>query len=226
LFYTIYKITNRVNGKYYIGKHQTEDLNDGYFGSGKLLKRAIAKHGKDNFTKEILFVFDTESEMNAKEAELVVVSEDTYNLCNGGNGGWGYINSASFQDQNKEKLKEIRKRGRVAADLALEKKYGPNWRSIISNMSTGSQVFKEKYQNDAAFKDTILAASAKGLVAAQSTAARKKRIDSLRAICHNQGEKNPNFGKIWVNNGSTNKMIKKVDKLPDGWYKGKVKLLT
>lgn len=47
--YTIYKITNKVTGKIYIGKHQTEDLNDGYMGSGKLLKRAQEKYGINSF---------------------------------------------------------------------------------------------------------------------------------------------------------------------------------
>jgi hypothetical protein len=93
LFYTIYKITNKINGKYYIGKHQTTNLDDGYMGSGKHLKRAIAKYGTDNFTKELLHIYDNEADMNATEKKLVVISEETYNLCEGGKGGFGYINS-------------------------------------------------------------------------------------------------------------------------------------
>lgn len=48
----IYKITNILNGKIYIGKD--EFSNSEYFGSGKLIKRAIIKYGKKNFIKEIL----------------------------------------------------------------------------------------------------------------------------------------------------------------------------
>ncbi len=96
MFYTVYKITNNINGKYYIGKHQTKDLNDGYMGSGKLIKQSIDKYGVENFTKQILFSFDNEAEMNAKEAELVTLSEETYNLCPGGKGGFGYINNAEI----------------------------------------------------------------------------------------------------------------------------------
>lgn len=96
MFYTIYQITNLLDGKVYIGKHQTKTLNDGYMGSGKHLKHAQTKHGIENFKKEILFQFDNEDEMNAKEAELVTeefcLKEDNYNLCPGGQGGWGYIN--------------------------------------------------------------------------------------------------------------------------------------
>ena len=73
MYYTVYKTTNQVNGKFYIGTHKTVDLNDDYIGSGKYLKHAIEKHGIENFKKEILFVFDNAEEMFAKEAEIVTV---------------------------------------------------------------------------------------------------------------------------------------------------------
>lgn len=92
MFYTVYKITNILNDKFYIGKHQTKYLDDGYMGSGKLLKFAYEKYGIDKFTKEILFIFDNEDDMNKKEKELVVICEQSYNLCSGGMGGFSYIN--------------------------------------------------------------------------------------------------------------------------------------
>ena len=106
--YTIYKITNKVNNKIYIGKHQTKDPNDGYMGSGKMLRRAQKKYGIENFIKEILYIFDTEDEMNAKEKELVTeefcLREDTYNICIGGQGGFSYINNNTLYDIEQRRL--------------------------------------------------------------------------------------------------------------------------
>ena len=58
MFYLIYKITNTLNHKVYVGSHKTKDKDDGYMGSGKYLLRAIKKHGIEKFTKEILFEFE------------------------------------------------------------------------------------------------------------------------------------------------------------------------
>lgn len=91
MVYTIYRVTNLLDGKIYIGKHQTLDPNDDYFGSGKAIRAAIKKYGKQNFKKEVLFIFESESEMNNKERELItedfVSRKDTYNTGVGGEGG-------------------------------------------------------------------------------------------------------------------------------------------
>jgi hypothetical protein len=104
MYYTIYKITNKVNGKIYIGSHKTKNLGDGYMGSGKYLMRSMEKHGLDNFEKEILFVFESAELMYAKEAELVneefLAEANTYNLKVGGFGGWDYINTNGSSVRN------------------------------------------------------------------------------------------------------------------------------
>lgn len=93
----IYKITNNINGKYYIGVHSTDNLNDGYFGSGNAIKLAIKKYGKENFTKEILEFVNSEKEKYQRERELVteeVVNDpQSYNMTVGGSGNtYGNIN--------------------------------------------------------------------------------------------------------------------------------------
>ena len=61
----IYKTTNLVNGKIYIG--QDKNNNPNYYGSGKLLKLAIKKYGKQNFKKEILEECTSIDELNERE---------------------------------------------------------------------------------------------------------------------------------------------------------------
>lgn len=90
MFY-IYKITNNINGMMYIGAHATDNIDDGYLGSGVHIKRAIKKYGKSNFSKEILSVHSSMEEMYL--AEKLIVTEELvdspmyYNLKVGGKGG-------------------------------------------------------------------------------------------------------------------------------------------
>lgn len=87
--YIIYKTTNLINGKYYIGKHRINgDIDDGYLGSGELILKAIAKHGPENFVRETLETFDDEKECMLAEAKYVNHEDpNSYNLVPGGYGG-------------------------------------------------------------------------------------------------------------------------------------------
>ena len=101
--FIVYKTTCLVNGKIYVGVHQTEnpDVFDGYIGDGIAtyftyyvrhpkwaFHYAVAKYGIENFTRETLFIFDTEKEAYKKEEEIVdlefINREDTYNIALGG----------------------------------------------------------------------------------------------------------------------------------------------
>jgi hypothetical protein len=70
-FFLVYKTTNKIKGEYYIGVHVTDDLEDGYLGSGKRLSYSLSKYGRDAFEREILATFNNPDEMFQKEAELV-----------------------------------------------------------------------------------------------------------------------------------------------------------
>ena len=90
----LYLTTNKIDGKKYIGVDGKN--NPDYLGSGKYLKRAILKYGRENFTKEILFEFDSETDAYLKEIEIIhelnaVESKEYYNIHPGGDGGWGHM---------------------------------------------------------------------------------------------------------------------------------------
>ena len=76
-YHYLYKITNIITGEYYIGIHSTNDLDDGYFGSGRLLKNLIREFGKDQFKKEILKFCKDRLEL--LDCEEQYVNENTLN---------------------------------------------------------------------------------------------------------------------------------------------------
>ena len=63
----IYKVTNNITGKVYIGKKEILDDWNSYYGSGKIIKRSLKKYGKENFTKEIIEECKTKQELNKRE---------------------------------------------------------------------------------------------------------------------------------------------------------------
>ena len=80
----IYKTTNLLNGKIYIGQHATENLNDGYLGSGVILQKAFDIYGRENFTREILKMVDgSKEDLNRAEEYYIKLYSDKV--------GWGMM---------------------------------------------------------------------------------------------------------------------------------------
>lgn len=107
----VYKTTNLIDGKIYIGKHSTRNIDDGYMGSGLMLRRAIEKYGIENFSKEILRTFESSKDAFDYEQSIVtekfLKEENTYNIKIGGNGGFDHINNENKQLYNEKMLKTI-----------------------------------------------------------------------------------------------------------------------
>ena len=109
----IYKTTNLLNGKYYYGMHSTDNLNDGYLGSGRRLKRSLNKYGKENHKREILeYLLDRKTLI---EREKSIVNENLLsdNLCMnlklGGEGGATHKNVKIWITHNELGNKLIKK---------------------------------------------------------------------------------------------------------------------
>lgn len=154
MFYTVYKVTNKMNGKIYIGSHKTKNLDDNYMGSGKYLRYSQKKHGLENFEKEILFVFDNPEDMFRKEAEIVnedfIAEQNTYNLKVGGSGGWDYINNNIMTE---EKHKEVSSKGGLTRHIT-KKDLGQRISEGIKNSPNGLNGVKKlhkKYPKSAFF---------------------------------------------------------------------------
>lgn len=121
MYYLIYRTTNLLNGKYYVGAHRTTKKNDDYLGSGVALKRAIKKYGRENFSKEIVEECETEDIMFKREAEIVdsiLEDTDSYNMSRGGKGGFDHIDDTGDNNPMKSPRVADRNRHSVATTKA------------------------------------------------------------------------------------------------------------
>ncbi len=206
MFYIVYKTTNQVNGKFYVGTHKTVDLNDDYLGSGTLLGKAIEKYGVENFKREILFVFDNPEEMFAKEAEIVTedfLSENnTYNLKRGGFGGWDYCNTQLREEITKKSKQYYQEK------LKCEK-----FRQYLTNKIKPYHGLNEGF--------ILGRAKSKRFAGRKHSESSKKKIGDKNSQLL-KGSNNPSYGKEWINNGKKSIMIAKGTKYPDGYVKGRI----
>ncbi len=205
-YHYIYKITCLKNNRYYIGMHSTSNLEDGYFGGGKIIKNSVKKHGKESHKKEILEFFEDREKLANRESELVneklIKDPMCMNLKLGGEGWcclgiqiggdkWKKINEYWATDEGKRHLSKKMK----------EKWEDPGFRLSISTKSRGNKSFSgKKHSEDAKKKIGI------------SNSERQK------------GSGNSQFGTVWITRSGENKKIRNSD-LPiyelNGWIKGR-----
>jgi hypothetical protein len=213
MHYLIYKITNKLNNKIYVGKHKTEHKEDEYFGSGLLLGRAIEKHGKEHFVKELLFECKTEEEMNQKESDIVdedfIARHDTYNIKLGGSGGFDFINGNKMNNLTGRALG-------VRNNNELREMYS-KFQTMLENQEYREE-FGQKISN--ALKLHYLVNQGNFSNKKHSLETREKMKKAKEGKYN--GKNNPAYGTMWITNGIENKKIIKNNNIPVGWKKGRV----
>ena len=203
----IYKTTNLLNGKYYIGMHSTDNIDDGYLGSGKRLRYSINKHGEDNHKREILEFVNSREELKKREEEIVNLDEiakvECMNLRVGGQGGFTReMQILGALATNKKQWGEDREVNVKLMSARMKKLWecgilsGENWKGDSNPM------FGKKHSDES----------------------KKKMSVAKRGKGHGKGPKNSQFGTCWITRDGENKKIKKVvldQFIKDGWLRGR-----
>jgi group I intron endonuclease len=207
-YHYIYKTTCLITNKYYIGMHSTDNLEDGYQGSGTILARSIRRHGRENHQTEILEFLPSRKDLRKREARLIneqlLKDKMCMNLVLGGSGGC----------TPESQFKRSSAGGKKAAKIIEELKKNPEW---VKNKSTNISKGLKKAIEENRFKPP----SFEGLSHSKETKQKMSEKAKLRT-----GNKNSQFGTCWIYNNETKQCIKvkntEIDSyLADGWTKGR-----
>tara|TARA_R110000824_G_scaffold159803_4_gene334289 strand:+ start:2047 stop:2835 length:789 start_codon:yes stop_codon:yes gene_type:complete len=212
--FTVYKTTNMVNGRFYVGAHRTENPHDNYLGSGSALTGAIKKYGRTSFVKAVLFDFDNPGEMGAKEAEIVDVdfvdNPMTYNLVPGGHQGNSYYRA--LEKVSSEDLSAWCTKGNeVQRQMAVA---DPTFRD--PQRKAGSRVFKKLHSEGRLRHDTFT-----GRKHSEESKAKMRESSRITSL----GKRNSQYGTVWVcREGSRSRKVKKDELclfIKEGWHRGR-----
>lgn len=207
-YHFIYKTTDTRNGNFYIGMHSTDNLNDGYVGSGKRLKKLIYKYGKEIFNMEILEFLPNRQLLKLRESEIVnsdlLLESKCMNLKPGGYGGFS---------NEEHQLKCSQAAGKKHSKRLLEdEEYRKNYSEKQSQ--NGKKRYKEKNLKGFTFDWT-------GKKHSEETKSKMSEIKKGSGL----GQKNSQFDTIWITKENRNKKINKVELktyLNEGWKRGRI----
>ena len=210
-FHFIYKTTNLLNDKFYIGMHSTNNLNDGYIGSGKRLWYSINKYGIENFKCEILELCENRDTLIQREKEIItenhINNPNCYNLKFGGLGGGKFLS-------NEHQFKCSQSAGKKHAErLVNDEEYRKSYGEKISKAN------KRGYENS--LRNPIN--HYYSWVGKNHSEESKRKIGETNSI-KQMGKNNSQFGTKWITNGIENKKIKKDEHLPENWRYGYTKI--
>ena len=220
MLYFVYKTTNLINNKTYIGIHKTNNIDDGYLGSGLHFLKAVKKYGKQNFKREILEFCLSYEELLEKEKSYVteewVKNGDNYNLKTGGQ------SSGLLSEISKQKISETLKT--KYANGELKPRLTAPYIATDEQKEKISKTLKTKYANGE-LKPTMTGIEPwnkgkKGLQIPWNKGKKlnslsdeiKKKISETLKNKHNKGEIKTRKGKEPWNKGKTG--------LQKAWNKG------
>ena len=182
--------------------HSTDNLEDGYIGSGKRLWYSINKYGKENHICEILEFLPNRIELATREKEIVNIELINEKLCMnlmvGGEGG--FISEEQQRNRSLAGGKSIS--ARFKNDLEF---YQQHVESCRNRFKLSHSEGKFKYDNF------------KGKSHSEET---KKKIGDANSA-KQKGANNSQYGKCWITNGIESEKIYKGDSIPDGWKLGR-----
>jgi group I intron endonuclease len=222
MFYYLYKVTNLVNNRFYIGVHKTKNIEDGYMGSGKILRQAIEKYGIENFQKEILEYFSDSESMLKREKEIVTEEFlsrcDVYNLRKGGDGGFDYINKNALNNSEKSilsksiKMKEhwLTRDGSGKNNPFYNKKHSEETKKLLSEKR------KDFFESGGEHP--------KGMLGKKHKEETKKHVSEVLkekgSMIGKKGLEHPVGGTKWYNDGVNH--LRSDNHPGEGWIEGRI----
>jgi len=188
--------------------HSTNNLNDGYVGSGRRLWYSIRKHGIENHVCEHLEFLENREKLREREAEIVdqsLLSDPScMNLTLGGNGGgdWHGVNKNSEVQRAKGKKANER--------MAWLRENDPAW--VQRSYENHSKGHKESYK-------------AGRIPTPHDWTGRKHRPETIEKMSitakKRDSSQNSQYNTCWITNGVESKKIKKEESIPDQWRLGR-----